>query len=116
MCNGEASSRLLQSPVLYGIRTVDVSSGWLTDKSVAVCGSCISFHWRDATKLEIDYEHHERRGWEATASFANNRAVYENFFDDLRDTVRVEAGRVLSGLTAGQQRIESCWYQGKINP
>ena len=92
MCKKEACSRLRQSAGLYGIRIVHVSSGWFTDEEVAVCGSCICFQWRDAYRLEIDRDApKERRGWEAMAWNAANLAVYEKFYDELPDTVRVQA-------------------------
>ena len=115
MCKEEACSRLLQSAALYGIRIVHVSSGWFTDEEVAVCGSCICFQWRDAYRLEVDRDApKERSGWEAMAWNAANLAVYEKFYDELPDTVRVQADRVLT--LPALHRIESCWYRGKICP
>ncbi len=68
-----------------------------------------------AYRLEIDRDApKERRGWEAMAWNAANLAVYEKFYDELPDTVRVQADRVLS--LPALQRIESCWYRGKIRP
>ncbi len=114
MCKEEACSRLRQSAELYGIRIVHDSSGWFTDEEAAVCGSCICFQWRDKYRLEIDNPPKERRGWEAMAWNAANLAVYEKFYDELPDTVRVQADRVLS--LPALQRIESCWYRGKTRP
>ena len=68
-----------------------------------------------AYRLEIDRDApKERRGWEAMAWNAANLAVYEKFYDELTDTVRVQADRVLS--LPALQRIESCWYRGKTRP
>ena len=45
-----------------------------------------------AYRLEIDRDApKERRGWEAMAWNAANLAVYEKFYDELPDTVRVQA-------------------------
>ena len=68
-----------------------------------------------AYRLEIDRDApKERRGWEAMAWNAANLAVYEKFYDELPDTVRVQADRVLS--LPALQRIASCWYRGKACP